>query len=182
MADGKFANISMQSGTVVVNAPQDKEMAELSAKLNTTYVAFGKEGEKLKDNQKAQDANAGKTAPGAAAQRAESKAGGLYRNSHWDLVDKLKEDPKFDIKKIPEDELCAELKKMKPEEREQFVKDKLAEREKIQKQILDLGKQRADYVREYLKKNPNPADKAFEEAVKPLLREQAAQKGIKIPE
>jgi len=182
MAGGKFTNIDMNRGATVVSAPQDKELADLSAKLNTTYVAYGKQAEQLKENQKAQDANAGKVAPGAAAQRAESKAGALYRNGHWDLVDKLKEDPKFDIKKVPEDELCTELKKLKPEEREQFVKDKLAEREKIQKQILDLSKQRGDYVREQQKKNPNPAEKAFEDAVKPLLREQAAQKGIKIPE
>ena len=56
-----------------------------------------------------------------------SKAGALYRSSDWDLVDRLKDDPKLDITKIPEDELCDELKKLKPEERVAHVKKKLEE-------------------------------------------------------
>ena len=42
-----------------------------------------------------------------------------------ECVDKLKDDPKFDITKVPEEELCAELKKLKPAERMQYVKDRL---------------------------------------------------------
>ena len=37
-----------------------------------------------------------------------SQNSGLYRSESWDLVDKLKADPKLDISKIPEAELCDE--------------------------------------------------------------------------
>src|SRR5262245_23425828 len=42
MAEGRFASIDQQGGTVAIAAPQDKKLAELSGQLNTTYVAYGK--------------------------------------------------------------------------------------------------------------------------------------------
>jgi hypothetical protein len=183
MCEGRFASIDMNRGTVTIATPQDKKLAELSAKINSTYVAYGKE--KLRKekaaNQAAQDANAAKK-PGVAAARAVSKGGALYRNSDWDLVDKLKDDPKFDITKVPEEQLCEQLRKLKPAERVQYVKDQLAKRQAIQKEIAELSKQRADYIRVEMKKNAKKGDKVFDEAVRATVREQAGKKGIKVPE
>jgi hypothetical protein len=183
LAGGRFASIDQDRGTVAIATPMDKELAELSAKLNTTYLAYGKEGKEKAANQAIQDANATKAggAP-AAAGRAMAKGGGLYRNEGWDLVDRLKSDPKFDVKKVAAEELCEEMKKMTPEQRERHVKDMLAKREALQKQINELGVKRAEYLREQVKKNPSAADKAFDTAVRGALREQAADKGIKIPD
>jgi hypothetical protein len=182
IADGRYAQIDMNKGTVAVATPHDKPLAELSNKLNSTYVAYGRRDvrEQKAQNQTAQDSNASKL-PGAAATRAIAKGGAHYRNSDWDLVDRLKDDPKFDITKVPEAELCDELKKMKPDERVAFVKKKQSERESIQKEILELSKQRDDYVRTENKKNAKTGDKVFDEAVRGTLREQANKKGIKIP-
>ena len=44
LCGGRFASIDQDKGTVAVATPMDKELAELSAKLNTTYVAYGSEG------------------------------------------------------------------------------------------------------------------------------------------
>src|SRR5262249_34092017 len=156
-------------------------LAELSTKLNTTYLAYGKEGKEKALNQVAQDANAAKLSVQAAAARCAVKGNALYRNAAWDLVDRCKEDPKFDIKKVPVEELCDELKKLTPDEREKFVKAKLAERETLQKKIAEVNVQREAFVRAEMKKNPSRADKAFDEAVRGALREQAAGKGIDIP-
>ena len=111
-----------------------------------------------------------------------SKATDLYRNSDWDLVDRLKDDPKFDVTKVPEEQLCDEMKKMKPPERVAHVKKKLAEREAIQKEIGELSKKRTDYIKQQAKKTDKLADKAFDEAVRAALRDQAAKKSITIPE
>jgi von Willebrand factor type A domain len=181
-AGGKFALIDQNRGTVAVNAPQDKEINELGAKLNQTYVRYGKEGDTKAENQRLQDANAAKQSAGVAAARNVTKGGGLYRNDDWDLVDRMKNDPKFDITKVPESELCEEMRKMKPEERVAHVKKMAAEREAIQTQINDLSVKRQAYVAEYMKKNASAADKAFDEAVRGALKEQAAGKGIKIPD
>jgi hypothetical protein len=183
MAEGRFAKIDMKKGTIAVATPQDKKLEELSAKLNKTYVAYGKKDvrDSKVQNQVEQDKNAEK-ARGAAPARAQSKASGLYRSADWDLVDRLKEDPKLDVTKIPEDELCDELKKLKPEERVAFVKRKLAEREAIQKEIMEVSKVRSAYIKEEMKKNDKLGDKAFDEAVRGALRDQASKKGFKIPE
>jgi hypothetical protein len=181
LAKGKFASIDQNRGTVAIATPFDKELTALSAKLNTTYVAYGKDGDAKAKNQAVQDANANK-APGAAPARAEAKAGALYRNSTWDLVDRLKDDPKFDIKTLKDEDLCDEMKKLKPEEREKLLKDMLAKRQAIQKEIGTLSSKRAEYISKETKKNPNPADKAFDEAIKSALREQGAARGLKLPE
>lgn len=181
-AEGRFAQIDMKQAPVVVATPQDKEIEALGKKLNTTYVAYGqKESREAKaENQVAQDGLAARA--GAAASRSVSKATGLYRNADWDLVDRLKDDPKFDVTKVPEAELCDELKKMKPEERVAHLKKKLAEREAIQKEISELNQRRVLYLKEAAKKSAKIGDKAFDDAVRGALREQAKKKGFVIPD
>jgi hypothetical protein len=179
-AEGRFAQIDMKKGTIAIATPQDRKLEELGAKLNTTYLAYGLKTlrEDKVANQTAQDGNAAKVR--AVAARAVSKASGLYRNADWDLVDRLKDDPKFDVAKVPEAELCDEMKKMKPAQRVAHVKKKLAQREAIQKEIAELSKKRVEYLRQALKKNEKQGDRAFDEAVRAALRDQARRKGFTI--
>jgi hypothetical protein len=182
LCGGRFASINQDKGAVTVTTPMDKELSELSTKINRTYVTYGGEAKDKQANQAVQDANALKNAPAAAATRALSKANGVYHCDDWDLVDRMKNDPKFDIKKLKDEELCEELRKLKPEEREAHVKKKAAERETIQKDIAALSAKRGEWLKEQQKKNPTKADKAFDDAVRGALREQAKAKGITIPE
>ena len=88
----------------------------------------------------------------------------------------------FDIKKIPEDELCDELKKLKPEERLEYLKKKAEERADIQKKIADLSAKRQKKVEEELAKTPKTdAEKALDDALKGIIREQAKGKGFETP-
>jgi hypothetical protein len=184
LCGGRFASIDQNRNVLAsIKTPFDEELAKLSGKLNTTYVVYGgAKGEAARQNQAAQDANAAKAAPGAAATRAASKASGLYRNDAWDLIDRMQRDKEFDVKKVPVDQLCDEMKKMTPQEREAYLKKKLEERQGLQRQIAELNQKREEFIRAELKKNPDPANKAFDEAVRGALREQAATKGIKIPD
>src|SRR5262249_15719827 len=102
LCGGRFNHIDQDRGAVAIATPHAKERAELSGKLNTTYVLFGALGKEKAANQAAQDENAARAGLGVAAARADSKAGRLYRNEDWDLVDRMKKDPKFDVKKVPE--------------------------------------------------------------------------------
>lgn len=189
MAGGRYATINQNKvNDVAIASPFDKEILELNTKLNTTYVAYGTKGAEAAANQGAQDKNAenaskqvaagGQVVNQAALSRAESKAGALYRNSHWDLVDRMKDDKNFDVKKLKDEELCEEMKKLKPEEREPYLKKKLAERETIQKSIQELSVKRATFVSEERKKLPqSDADTALDNALLAILRDQAASKG-----
>jgi len=182
MSTGQFINIDMNKATTVAIAtPFDKRLAELSDQVSTTYLAYGKDGQAKADNQKAQDSNARAAGPGAAASRGTAKSGELYRNEGWDLVDRLRRDKDFDVKKVPVDELCESMKKLTPEEREKYVKDMLAKREAMQKETLELSAKRDTYIAEEMKKKAASGDKAFDEALRGAIREQAAAKGIKLP-
>jgi hypothetical protein len=181
LAEGRYASIDQQRGTVAVATPFDKQITELGVKLNQTFVFYGKEGEALKSNQVRQDANAAAQAPAAAAQRALSKGTGLYK-FEADLVQKLQDDKNFDVKKVADGELPENLRKMNAEDREKFVKERLDERVTLQKQLAELSKKREEYVKEQEKKNAKPGEKTLDEAIKGVIREQAKQRGIAIPE
>jgi hypothetical protein len=181
MAGGRFASIDQDRGSVAIATPFDKELGELSTKLNSTYLAFGRFAQVKAANQAAQDVNAAKLSASAAASRATTKGGGLYRNSEWDLVDRLKDDPKFDVTKVAEADLPEEMRKLKPEERVAYVKKKADVRAAMQKQIADASIKRDAFVRDYQKKNPSTAEKAFDVAIRQMVREQAATKGLTIP-
>lgn len=186
---GKHMAIDMNKATkqVVVKTEFDDQIVKLGEELNKTYVAYGAAGKERAENQVRQDANAAKAAPAApgagavaAIARAESKAGALYKNAAWDLVDKMKEKD-FDIKSLKDDELCDELKKLTPDERVAFVKKKAEERASLQKKIADLSAQRAKKVAEETAKQPKTdTEKALDEAVKGLIRDQAKAKGFEV--
>jgi hypothetical protein len=191
---GRYMNIDMNKAgqQIAVKTEFDAEILKLNESLNGTYVAYGKEGKDRKENQLQQDANAAK-APGLAAgagapspaafERAASKATALYRNSTWDLVDRMKNDKEFDITKIKDEDLPEELKKLKPAERVEFVKKKAAERAEIQKKIAELSAKRQKKVDEELAKQPkSEQEKALDEAVKSTVREQAKSKGFEVNE
>jgi hypothetical protein len=181
LGEGRFAAIDQNRGTVTIATPHDKELAELSGKLSGTYCFAGKDGLALAENQRKQDENAQRLGTATAASRAMSKAGGLYRFGGQDLVERLLRDPKFDVKKIAVEELPPELRKMKQEERAKHIEKLAAERTALQKKINELAAKRDAYIREETKKKPAAAQRAFDEAVRGALREQAKAKGIDIP-
>ena len=95
----------------------------------------------------------------------------------------MKDEKDFDVKKLKEEDLPDDLKKLKPEERETFLKKKAEERAKVQKELTELAAKRAKFVEEEIKKKPkDAADKAFDVAVRGMIREQAEAKGMKFGE
>ena len=97
-------------------------------------------------------------------------------------MDRVKVDPKFDIRKVPEKELPEALRKMTPDQRVAHVKKLTEERAALQKQILELSGRRTAYINEEMRRNPDAASRAFTTAVRGTLRDQAKAKGIVIPE
>ena len=182
---GKYANIDQNRGRaeMTIKTPFDDEIQKLGAKINETYLWYGLKGADAKANQLAQDQAAAGAAGGVAAERSVTKASVFYKNAECDLIDKMLAEKEFDLKKLKEEDLPPELKKLKPDEREGYVKKKAAERSEIQKKVTELGAKRALYIEEERKKQPRSAgDKAFDEALRSILREEAGAKGLKVKE
>lgn len=182
LAEGRFVSIDQNRGAVAINTPVDKKLAQLGAKLNTTYLWYGKEGAARQQNQLAQDSNAAKLGGGVAASRAAGKASHLYRMAEADLVDRCLTEKNFDLSKVPEKQLPESLRKLKPAEREKYVEQKKTERVLLQKEIAELSKQRQEYLREHQKKNQGSAERAFDDAIRATLRAQAKARSIRIPD
>ncbi len=178
MSDGRYLIINHNATTVSIPAPQDKAIAEMNTKLNSTYISYGAKGDEGKTRQIAQDANAASAPSGGAvlAQRAFSKASANYGNATWDLVDRSKEKG-FDLKKLSDAELPAEMKKMSPEERAAYVEKKRTEREELQKQLKSLAEERDKFIAE--KSKSEAKESTLGAAVSTAVREQAEKKGVK---
>ena len=177
LADGRFIVINQDARIADIPAPQDKKIAELNGKLNSTYIAYGAAGAGGKLRQEAQDANAVSAPAGAAvlAQRAASKSGANYSNAGWDLVDRAKEKD-FDISKVKAEELPEELRKLSVDERKAHIEKKTAEREALQKELRELAGARGKFVAEKMKEQSK--DNTLGKAVTGAVREQAAKKGV----
>jgi hypothetical protein len=136
LADGQYTMIDLSGGTVTIATPMDKELAELSQKLNGTYVEFGRRGREKKENQARQDYNAEQSGGAStAAARAASKAGALYEASDWDLVD-ASEKEDFKLADVKQEELPKEMQSMTLEEQKIHIAQKAREREELQKKIV----------------------------------------------
>ncbi len=180
LADGKFAAIDQNHGTIVVESPFDDQLAALSAAVNETYVPFGAEGERGLSNQTAQDTNASGLNSAAAATRAQTKASALY-NCAWDLVDACRSG-QVDLAELETEALPEAMKGMSAEQRAAYIEQMQQRRTEIQKQIAQLSEKREAFVRQEMKKQSADDSKSFDSAIRKAVREQAEQKGLRFEE
>ncbi len=146
LADGKFLVINQDRAVAYVEAPQDKEIAKLSSDLNSTYLAYGRDGAESVVRQEMQDRNAATVASaGAVVARAVAKSSAHYSNSKWDLVDAAK-DKDFKLDALKEAELPAAMQALPPAARKEFVEEKAQERGELQTRINTLNAAREKYV------------------------------------
>lgn len=177
LADGSYMEIAGQGGAVVIATPFDQQLADLSGKLNTTYVGYGVQREAKAAAQSANDQTSARYNLASAADRAGSKASQQYDNAVWDLVDASK-NKDFDIKKVKTEELPEEMRKMTPDERAAFVEKKGKERGEIATQIKELSTKRDAYIKDELQKKGLDTNKGFDQAVRKSITEQAGKKGF----
>ncbi len=176
LADGEFLNIDHNRRTIHIEAPQDKEIAELGVKLNETYLAFGQMGDIASKRQSVQDLNASAISKEAAVQRAVTKSSMNYRNTTWDLVDAIKID-NIKLKDIKTEDLPENMQKMTIEERKTYVEAQAKKRAEIQYKIQQLNEQRKKYVAEEMKKRQKEGE-TLGSAIISAIREQAVKKNF----
>ncbi len=181
LANGMYASIDQNAAAVAnIATPMDQKLLELNKELNETYVAFGRDGKRYRKNQLAQDENAAKMSPAAAASRTKTKVSGLYNSSDWDLVDAVKSGK--DLEQVAEDDLPAEMQAMEAEERRDFVQKKTEQRQELQREITELDTERRAYIAEKRRDQQNATGKGLDEAIQEGLRTVAEQKGFTFEE
>ena len=180
LADGHFATIDQQNGTIVIETPFDKELAALSTAINATYLPIGAGGVAAWNNQRAQDANAEACNVATAAARCETKGGKLYSCS-WDLVEQVK-GGHLKLEDVKKEELPEKMRELSLEAKQKCVDDAWTKRQELQKKIGETGAKRQAVIDEELAKKGATENAAFDRAVRDALRQQAEAKGLKFPE
>ena len=169
LADGRYMHIDQNKAVAHIAAPQDKEIAELGAELNKTYLAYGSAGAAAAARQQAQDANASSVSASTATQRAVFKSSYQYDNDAWDLVDAVDND-KVKLEDLKDEELPENMRKMSTEERKAFIADNAKKRNETQEKIRKLNDERKKYVadkrREMQESEGDPLDSVMIKAVR----------------
>ena len=175
LADGSFLIIDQDQTVAHIEAPQDKLIIELNVKLNGTYVPYGLQAQRSQANQIAQDANSESIARSNLASRARTKASSNYWNPNWDIVDACQVKG-FKWEEVKKDQLPENLRKLSTEELKTYVEKQMAERKRIQKEILDLSSKRDAWVAK--KRQELGEDNTLGNAVSSAIRAQAGTKGV----
>ncbi|MBL7789317.1 MAG: hypothetical protein JNL75_05730 [Chitinophagales bacterium] len=170
--NGKYFHINSNEKVRYIITPYDEKISSANDKLNKTYMSYGHEGEMKKMNQVRQDANASSISQSNQVERTISKSkSSAYKNSSWDIVDKVADDKTF-LENAKEEELPNELKGKSKEEKIKIIDAKSKERSMIQKEIAELAKKREAHIQEELKKtaskNSDDLGKAIESSIQEL--------------
>ncbi|HMJ07374.1 MAG TPA: vWA domain-containing protein [Pyrinomonadaceae bacterium] len=176
--EGKYFAIAQDGGVQAINTPYDKRLADLALKVGKTYITYGSEI-KRKDNISAQSSAdmsiAGRATMGAQAERAVNKALNSFQYD-GDLVQDV-ENKTVKLEDVKKEDLPEDLQKMTIPERKKEVDRRIAERQKMRAEILELSKQRDAFIAAERKKGGK--ENGFDSAVAVALREQLLRRGIK---
>lgn len=183
-AEGEYAAILQDGGTVAMATPFDTEIARLNRDLSETVVGYGDAVA-----QRRVESRLG-TVAAAKAESIADRAGFLMKTAATaapakvisgdeDLISLVGEG-KVALEAVDAGRLPAEMQKLNPAEQKAVIEAKAQQRKELNAQMEELVKKRSAYVEEEKKRLAKEGKRdGFDEKVKDMLRKQAAAKGIK---
>jgi hypothetical protein len=178
LAGGDYMSIDHNHRIAHVSAPQDQRIAELNRELNNTYVPYGKRGKAGKTRQMEQDNNSSGISTALLSKRVKSKAGSLYNNSQWDLVDAVEKEA-LELESLDKAALPSEMHEMDLQQRKAYVEEKAKQRAALKKEISTLSKQREKYVAEEKRKSATAEVTTVNDALVSSVRKQGKEKNYR---
>lgn len=179
---GDYFQVESDGNAVAIATPFDRELAELSAKMDETRLYYGSEEEKVKQRSKvaASDKLTAASSIASRARRATfnvSKSGESNFLGEGELVDDVASG-RVDISAIEERQLPAPLQAMAPAERKAVIEEKAGQRQALQAQIQAMAQKRSSYLKEKVAAEGGAKD-SLDEKIYSAVREQAAAKGLR---
>ncbi|MFV0304508.1 MAG: vWA domain-containing protein [Moheibacter sp.] len=148
---GEYFVIDHNQKIIYIPTPFDVRIDDCNTRLNSTYIYYGNEGDKMKERQVMQDAEAEEISMENKVTRAAAKANYNYSNAGWDLVDALSQN-KITIKELDKNTLPNKYQNMSEAQLKREIENMTVERSKIQKEILELNTERENYIQTELAK------------------------------
>jgi hypothetical protein len=162
-----------------IPAPQDAEILRLGGQLNSTYLAYGADGQNAVARQASADASSARLSPKVALERSQLKAKKAYRNENWDAVDRVEKDAGW-LAQAKEEELPAELRGKTLAEKEAVIAEKAATRAKLKADIAKLEAERTRFLEAERAKQGAGDGKLLETEMLKSTKKAVAKKGYKL--
>jgi Mg-chelatase subunit ChlD len=181
LGQGRYVQVEQSGSAVAISTPYDAKLADLAAQIDATRLPYGSVAEKRKAESKyaASAKIHTQSSVESQARRAlfNSTASGKDNfTGEKELVDDVTSG-RTDISKIDREALPATLRSLAPAEQKAALAETAGKRQDLQKQIEDLGRQRAEYVKDKIDK-PGAAKGSLDEKLFGVVREQATKKGL----
>ena len=181
LGSGDFFQVEQSGNAVAIATPFDKDLAELSAKMDETRLYYGSVKEKVKQRRKvaASDKLHAGSSVESRARRATfnaSKSGKANFLGDGELVDDVASG-RVDISSIEESYLPEPMQAMAPAERKAVIARKAEQRKVLQAQIKEMAEKRGSYLKKKVEAEGGAKD-SLDEKIYSAVREQAAGKGL----
>ncbi len=178
---GSFTNINQNEKVIEIPTPYDDEIIALNEQLNNTYIGYGSYGAEKAKTQKDLDGKNYSMGKSVAVKRATAKSNKVvYKNSSWDLVDKMEEDKEF-VSKMDANALPDSLRGRSKAQVQQIVTAKAKERNQIQQKIAEKTAARDQYInKEKAKRSSSQQSATLETEVEKIIRKQVKAKKMEI--
>jgi len=179
-AEGKYFRVEQDGNAIVASTPFDEKLSKLSSDLDATCFYYGSaEMQNSQRDRKRAGRNFERIAsPSAVAQRAvfnASEAGVANLVGKSELIDDISTG-RVKLSSIPKDQLPKPVQNLSVDQREKFVQKNKEDRERIQKEIAELGKKRQAFLEDLAAKSQKPV---LEQVIFDSVREQAKRVGLK---
>ena len=181
LSHGEFFQVEQAGGAVAFTTPYDREIAELSAKLDDTRLYYGTEEEKEKMRGKV--AATDKLHEGASfASRARRGAFNVTVSGRANLLGDNElvaaiVGGTVDLDELDEDALPEALKPMAPAEQEAFVFELAEKRAGLQRQIQDLSLDRDGYLAKKVEE-AGGMESSLDKKIYDAVKDQAGEAGL----
>ncbi len=181
LGDGAYFQVGQSGNAVALATPFDKDLAELSAKLDSTRLYYGNDEEKVEKQRKmnATDKLHAGSSLASRARRATfnaSKSGEANLFGEGELVDDVASG-RVDLSDIERHALPEPIQAMTPAEQQALIKETAAKRKELQSRIGDLAEQRTKYLKKKVEEMGGAKD-SLDHKIYGAIREQAASKGL----
>ncbi|MCW8907347.1 MAG: VWA domain-containing protein, partial [Sedimenticola sp.] len=177
---GSYFQVGQNGGALAISTPFDEQIAGLSRKLDQTRLYYGSE-EKREQQQKKLAASEKLHTEASVESRARratfnaSKSGRDNFLGEGELVADIASG-RVEMDSIDPTHLPEPMRAMAPEAQQAIVKEKLEQRNELERQINRLAEQRADYIKEQVAKRGD-AETSLDHKIYQAVKRQAESKG-----
>ncbi|MDY8137433.1 vWA domain-containing protein [Aquimarina sp. 2201CG5-10] len=176
-SNGEFLQLDQNATDYVIDTPYDKEINEVSKKIDDSRLYYGNENEQRLNNAKKAKSmevydKSSLTANSARASYKMSKSGENSWMGSKEIIKDYKTG-KVKLDTVKDDELPTELKGKTITEKEKILKQLLKERESNVTKMKELNKKRKDYLDQKAKERSDTDELSFSKEVIKIMIEQS---------